>query len=63
MNNNSENNIPQKDTKDVLLRHHREFNRIRTGLKIILLAVIGGIVMLQWNNIIRFFNWLTSHQG
>lgn len=48
------------ETKQILQKHQQKFKRIRLSVNLLLLLVVGLIVILQFDNLLKFINWLNA---
>jgi|JI10StandDraft_1071094.scaffolds.fasta_scaffold10025_7 hypothetical protein len=49
------------ETKDVLKRQEKLFNRIRKMVTVLIILLVLAIVALQFNNIQSFFKWIFNN--
>lgn len=48
------------ETTEVLRKQEKRFNKVRLSVKLLIVALMTAILVLQWKNIIQFLNWVIS---
>ena len=49
------------ETTEVIKKHEKKFNRVRLFVKLLLILLSGIIIYLQYENILRFFKWISPN--